>query len=66
MTLLEAIRELTQRHGSQAEAARYCDINKSYWSRMMAGVKDWPSEETLKRLGLRRIISYEWVKSPRK
>lgn len=65
ITLLEALNYLTEKHGSQAEAARQCDINKTYWSRMMNGIKDWPSDATLAQLGLRRNVSYEWVKQPR-
>jgi len=65
ITLLEAMEALTEKHGSQAEAARQCEINKTYWSRLMSGIKDWPSDETLARLGLRRNVSYEWIKQPR-
>lgn len=65
VTLQEAMEYLTEKHGSQAEAARQCEINKTYWSRLVAGIKEWPSDETLARLGLRRNVSYEWVKQPR-
>jgi len=65
ITLVEAMEVLTEKHGSQAEAARQCDINKTYWSRLMSGIKEWPSDETLQRLGLRRNVTYEWVRQPR-
>lgn len=65
ITLLEAMEYLTEKAGSQAEAARQCEINKTYWSRLVAGIKDWPSDDTLQRLGLRRNVSYEWIKQPR-
>jgi hypothetical protein len=66
MTLIEAMQMLVEKHGSQAEAARQCDIHKSYWSRMMSGVKDWPGDETLAKMGLRRVVDYEWIKEFRK
>ena len=50
---------------AQAEAARQCEINKTYWTRLLNGIKDWPSDETLAKLGLRRNVSYEWIKQPR-
>jgi hypothetical protein len=65
ITLLEAITTLTEKHGSQAEASRQTGINKTYWSRLSAGIKDWPSDDTLAKLGLRRNVSYEWVRQPR-
>ncbi len=65
ITLVEAMETLTEKHGSQAEAARQCEINKTYWSRLMSGLKEWPSDETLAKLGLRRNVSYEWIRAPR-
>ena len=65
ITLLEAMQALTEKHGSQAEAARQCEINKTYWTRLLNGIKDWPSDDTLVKLGLRRNVSYEWIKQPR-
>ena len=65
ITLTEAMEALTEKHGSQAEAARQCEINKTYWSRLMSGLKEWPSDETLAKLGLRRNVSYEWIRQPR-
>jgi hypothetical protein len=51
----EAVQLLTQQYESQAEAAREFGINKTYWSRMMAGIKDNPSDDTLARMGLTRV-----------
>ncbi len=65
ITLLQAINYLTELHGSQAKAAEEFEIDKTYWSRLSAGKKDWPSDETLARLGLRRNVSYEWIRPPR-
>lgn len=62
ITLLEAMQALTDSHGSQAEAARQTGINKTYWTRLLSGVKDWPSDATLEALGLKRNVSYEWIK----
>ena len=50
ITLLEAITTLTEKHGSQAEASRQTGINKTYWSRLAAGIKEWPATRTLARL----------------
>jgi len=65
ISLLEAMTTLIEKHGSQAEAARETGINKTYFSRLVNGIKDWPSDETLVALGLRRNVSYEWIKQPR-
>ena len=58
ITLIEALQALIEKHGSQANAAVETGINKTYFSRMVNGIKDWPSDETLVSLGLRRNVSY--------
>lgn len=65
ITLLEAVAHLTEKYGTQAAASEATGVNKTYWSRLAAGIKDWPSDETLAKLGLRRNVSYEWVRQPR-
>ena len=64
-TLHAALYRLTEIHGSQTEAAQQCGIEKSYFSRLLSGEKEWPSDEVLRRMGLKRIVTYVWLKEPR-
>ena len=54
--LAERIRELAEKHGSYRAAARVLGITHEYLHRLEAGDKTNPSDETLRKLGLRRII----------
>ena len=45
-------------HGGLSETARILNIDKSYLKRLHDGSKTNPSDETLKKLGLKKIISY--------
>ena len=59
MTLLqERIRELVERHGSVRAAARVLEVDHAYLHRLGTGEKDDPGEELLRKLKLRRIVSF--------
>lgn len=64
MTLQERIDELVQQHGSLRAAARVTEIDAGYLSRLRAGEKVNPEKDKLRRLGLRRVVSYERIKTP--
>lgn len=59
MSLLRArIQELAKQHGSLRAAGRVLEIDHAYLHRLQQGEKTEPSEEVLRKLGLRRIVSY--------
>ena len=62
--LAERIRELAEKHGSYRAAARVLGITHEYLHRLEAGDKTNPSDETLRKLGLRRIIYLRTEGSP--
>lgn len=64
MTLQERIDELVAQHGSLRAVARVTDIDVGYLSRLRAGEKANPEKDKLRRLGLRRVVSYEPLKAP--
>lgn len=57
----ERIDELVAKHGSLRAAARVLDIDHGYLSRLRDGSKGEPGAETLRRLGLRRVVHYERI-----
>lgn len=64
MTLQERIDELVAQHGSLRAVARVTEIDAGYLSRLRAGEKVNPEKDKLRRLGLRRVVSYELLKTP--
>ena len=59
MNILRArIQALAKQHGSLRAAARVLEIDAGYLSRLQGGLKVEPSEEVLRKLGLRRIVTY--------
>ena len=65
MTLQERVRELEQQHGGLRAAARAIQIEPSYLCRLGTGEKAQPSEAILRRLGLRRVVTYKRAPSSR-
>jgi hypothetical protein len=61
-TITEIVTKLNAIHGTQAEAARQCGVDKTYWCRLTSGSKDAPSDETLARMGVERRIQYRFKK----
>ena len=62
MTLQERIEELVAQHGSLRAVARVTEIDAGYLSRLRSGEKTNPEKDKLRRLGLRRVVSYEVLK----
>ena len=62
MTLAERISELVAQHGSLRAVARVTEISVGYLSRLRTGEKANPDAAKLRRLGLRRVVSYERLK----
>lgn len=64
MTLQERIDHLVGQHGSLRAVARVTEIDAGYLSRLRSGEKVNPEKDKLRRLGLRRVVSYEVLKTP--
>ncbi len=62
MTLAERIAELVEAHGTLREVSRILRCDVGYLSRLERGEKSEPTDEYLRRLGLRRIVTYERLK----
>lgn len=52
------IGQLIHRHGSLRAAARVLGISPAYLSRLFSGEKKDPSDTMLRKLGLRRVVTY--------
>lgn len=63
MTLTKCIQWLILKHGTLRGVARVTGVDVGYLSRLMSGEKTEPSEETLKALGIRRIVEYRLEKT---
>lgn len=61
-TLDAAVAAVVARHGGVRAAARATGVDKSFVSRLMRGHKTAPSDETLRRLGLRAVPLYEHLR----
>ena len=64
MTLDERIDQLVQQHGSLRAAARVTELDAGYLARLRSGEKVNPSAECLRKLGLRRVVTFELRKPP--
>lgn len=59
MSLLRArIQELAKQHGGLRKAARALELDAPYLSRLQGGSKTEPEEDVLKKLDLRRVVTY--------
>jgi transcriptional regulator with XRE-family HTH domain len=63
MTLADRIDELVRQHGSLRAVARVTEMDAGYLSRLRSGEKASPEKDKLRRLGLRRVVSYELLKT---
>ena len=61
--LAERIEQLVRKHGSLRALARITQIDVGYLSRLRSGEKANPDKHKLRRLGLRRVVSYEGIKN---
>ena len=64
MTLQERIDQLVVQHGSLRAVARVTEIDAGYLSRLRSGEKANPEKDKLRRLGLRRVVTFECLKTP--
>ncbi len=63
MTLLQQrVQELVLQHGSVRAAGRVLEVDSAYLYRLGNGEKTDPGEKLLRRMGLRRIVTYERLK----
>jgi len=56
--LQQRIGELIEQHGSLRAAGRALNIDHAYLWRLYEGTKREPTPAVLKKLGLRRVVSY--------
>jgi hypothetical protein len=60
MTLLQKrISALAKQHGSTRAAARVLEVDHAYLWRLAHGEKDNPDDALLRKLGLRRVVTYK-------
>jgi len=64
VTLQDRIDELVAQHGSLRAVARVTEIDAGYLSRLRTGEKVNPEKDKLRRLGLRRVVTFERIKTP--
>lgn len=64
MTLKDRIVWLEEHYGGLRAAAVALDIDAGFLCRMKSGKKFNPSNETLRKLGLRRKVTYELDTKP--
>lgn len=62
VTLQDRIDELVAQHGSLRAVARVTEIDVGYLSRLRAYANVNPGRDKLRRLGLRRVVTYELLK----
>lgn len=62
MTLTERIEQLVEQHGTLRAVSRVTEIDAGYLSRLRSGEKVNPEKAKLRRLGLRRVVTYELLK----
>ena len=58
VTLKERIDELCEKHGSLRKAAKAVDVDFGYLSGLRSGEKNNPSDNTLEKLGLKKVVTY--------
>lgn len=64
ITLPSRIRELIEQHGSLRAATRVLMVDAGYLCRLNSGDKTTPDDLLLKRMGMRRVITYERIGAP--
>lgn len=65
MKLKEAINALVAQHGGVRAAARAVGIDHAYLHRLYSGEKFEPSAKILRRIGLKKVVTYETIKPVR-
>lgn len=62
MTLQERIEQLVAKHGSLRAVSRVAEIDIAYLWRLRNGEKVNPGVDKLRRLGVKRVVSYELLR----
>ena len=57
-TLRERATELVNQHGGVRRAARALGLDAAYFLRLLRGEKDNPSAAVLRKMGLKRVVTY--------
>jgi hypothetical protein len=57
----QAIAAKVKQHGGLRPAGRAMGIDPAYLKRLKDGAKRDPSDELLRKLGLKREVSYSWL-----
>ncbi len=65
-TLTDRINELVEQHGSIRNAAEAVGIHFVYLFRLQSGERTEPGDDVLKKLKLRRVVTYEVVEPRRR
>ena len=65
MTLQSRVLDLIVIHGSLRAAARAAKVDAAYLHRLRYGHKTSPSAAVLRRLGLRRVVTFEAIRAGR-
>ena len=63
--LQERIKEKVDQHGSYRAAAAVLDFDHTYLFRIANGSKTDPGDKLLRKLGLRRVVTYVDKKEPK-
>ena len=65
VNIQDRIEELVKQHGGLRAVARVTEIDAGYLSRLRSGEKVNPNKDKLRRLGLKRVVSYELLRNPK-
>lgn len=65
MDIETAVKALVFKHGGVRAAARAIGVNYAYLSRLQSGEKSNPTPAVLRKLGLRKVVSYEPIRPVR-
>ena len=63
VTLAERVDELAARYQGLRAAARAIDVDAAYLHRLKGGSKTKPSDEILRKLGLRKAVVYTRIRA---
>lgn len=59
--LVERVNRLIEQHGGIRPAARALEIDPAYLMRLRDSIKINPSDDTLRKLGLRKVVTIRYV-----
>jgi peptidoglycan/xylan/chitin deacetylase (PgdA/CDA1 family) len=62
--LQERIKELAKHHGSMRVLGRVLEVDHAYLYRLSTGETNDPGDDLLRKLKLRRVVSYERLSPP--